>query len=145
MIAIFPLLTLAGCSSTLSNRDAPAPGPSAGPTVWDAKTRAYSVEREPLWIPEVARHDPAARSLLMEQLRVQVMQKTRHVPEVDRLVVRERLRRQLNHAGFFYEEVIYILSSLDGTLEGSQTPRDGTPAAEPPTSLRDLDLPRSRA
>jgi len=57
--------------------------------------------------------DPAARALMMEQLRVQVMQKTRLVPEADRLVVRERLRRQLDHAGFFFEEATYILSSLD--------------------------------
>jgi len=113
MIAIFPLLTLAGCSSTLSNRDAAAPGPSAGPSVWDAKTRAFSVEHDALWIPDVVRNDPAARALMMEQLRVQVMQKTRLVPEADRLVVRERLRRQLDHAGFFFEEATYILSSLD--------------------------------
>jgi hypothetical protein len=112
-LAIFPLLTLAGCSSMLSNPDAAARGPYAGPTVWDGKTRAYSAEREPLWIPDVVRHDPGARALLMERLRVQVMQKTHAVPEADRLVVRERLRRQLDHAGFHFEEVTYILSSLD--------------------------------
>ncbi len=112
-MAIFPVLALAGCGSTLGNLDAGARGPVAGGSEYSARSRAFSVEHEPLWIPDLTRHDPAARSLLMEQLRIQVMQKTRAVPETDRLVVRERLRRQLDHAGFYFEEVSYILQCLD--------------------------------
>ena len=74
-------------------------------------------ETEPLWIPDDVKHDPAARSSLMEQLRVQILQKTRDVPETNRLVVRERLRRQLDRAGFDMVEATYILSSLDEPRE----------------------------
>jgi hypothetical protein len=113
-MAIFPLLTLAACSSTLGNLDAGDRGPAtAADSVWSPRARAFSVEREPLWIPDLARHDPGARAQLMEQLRVQVMQKTHGIPEADRLVVRERLRQQLDHAGFYLEEATYILQSLD--------------------------------
>ncbi len=72
-----------------------------------------AAETEPLWIPDEVKHDPAARSSLMEQLRVQIMQKTHDVPEPSRLVVREQLRRQLDRAGFDMMESTYILSSLD--------------------------------
>jgi hypothetical protein len=102
---LFPLLALCSCSSTLRNGD---PG---RPTAELARNQAR--ESEPLWIPDDVRHDPGARASLMEQLRVQILQKTQAVPEANRLVVREQLRRQLNHAGFDMEEVVYILSSLD--------------------------------
>jgi hypothetical protein len=95
-LSLFPLLALCSCGPSLGNV-AVAPAP----------------ETEPLWIPDDVKHDPAARSSLMEQLRVQIMHKTRAVPETNRLVVRERLRRQLDRAGFDMQETTYILSSLD--------------------------------
>jgi hypothetical protein len=99
-VLLFPLLALSSCGSTSrTNHLVAAPVPAT--------------EAEPVFIPEDVRHDPAARASLMEQLRVQILQKTRAVPERNRLLVREQLRRQLNRAGFDFEEVAYILSDLD--------------------------------
>jgi hypothetical protein len=107
---LFPFMALSGCSSTLRNGDAGRPGAEMAAAT---QARMQARESEPLWIPDDVRHDPGARASLMEQLRVQILQKTHAVPEANRLVVREQIRRQLNHAGFDMEEVTYILSSLD--------------------------------
>jgi hypothetical protein len=101
---IFPLLALSSCS-TLRNGDPGRPGAELA--------ASQSRETEPLWIPDDVKHDPGARASLMEQMRVQILQKTHGVQEANRLVVREQLRRQLNRAGFDMEEVTYMLSGLD--------------------------------
>jgi hypothetical protein len=97
-VLLFPALALCGCASLGGGTNPAAFAPS---------------ETEQLWIPDDVKHDPAARAALMEQLRVQILQKTRAVPESNRLVVREQIRRQLDRAGFDFHESSYILASLD--------------------------------
>jgi hypothetical protein len=104
-LVLFPALSLCSCSASLSGGN-----PSAFAHASEARA---GNETEQLWIPDDVRHDPAARASLMEQLRVQILQKTREVPETNRLVVREQLRRQLDRAGFDMQEASYILASLD--------------------------------
>jgi hypothetical protein len=64
--------------------------------------------------PEEVLRDPVERTLLMEQLRTQIVFKTRAVPEPRyRAVVRPQLTRQLLQAGFGPNDVQRLLSAVD--------------------------------
>jgi hypothetical protein len=65
-------------------------------------------------VPEAVLRDPAERLLLMAQLRRQITDQTRQIPEPRfRAVVRPQLAGQLRQAGFSADDAEHILLEVD--------------------------------
>jgi hypothetical protein len=83
-------------------------GPAAGRI--GASASGSEVNR----VPEEVLRNPVERMTLVDQMRRQIVYKTRTVPEDRyRTDVRPRLARQLQAAGFASEDVAWILSDVD--------------------------------
>ena len=112
-------LTFMGCganSSDLRGDDVPlmASGPAGLDLAPDRPGRAAAPERMPVGVPERVLRSPTERLQFMEQMRRQILYKTRRIPD-DRYarVVRPDLRRQLLAMGLDQRDADVILTDVD--------------------------------
>jgi len=119
LIALLALSSFACAAKSAETRPDPAPGLLAlnRTGVVTSRDPGSPSSAQPAYrVPEAVLRDPGERVLLMAQLRRQIVDKTRAVPE-DRFqaVVRPQLATQLREAGFSREDAEQILTDVDRT------------------------------
>jgi hypothetical protein len=112
-----PFLSLAACgqASSETRQDAPLIAMATPATDSPGAYRAALTPASPTpRISEDVLHDPAQRFALMERLRIDIVSKTRGVPEARwHNQTRPALHRQLEDAGLSHGDVDFLLGEVD--------------------------------